>query len=61
MALDDGIDVRVSHVASLLGVGQPSDPTGHFLNDNRGCASHAPAGDDSTRSAPRRSIEPLLK
>lgn len=44
MALDDGIDGRVSHVASLLGVGQPSDPTGRFLNDNRGSTSHTPAG-----------------
>lgn len=61
MALDDGIDRRVSPVASPLGVENPNDPTGHCLNDNRECAPHAPAGHDSARSALRRPVELLPK
>lgn len=50
MVLDDCIDRRVGPGARPLGVGNPSDPTGHCLNDNRGCAPHVSAGHDS---APR--------
>jgi hypothetical protein len=61
MALDDCIDRRVGSGASPLGVGNPSDSTGHCLNDDRGWAPHVPAGHNCARSVSLRTIELLPK